>query len=178
MIKMTNVIVGQSLDHRKSDAIVILGCRGYFWGKPHPRLVARVKKGVELAQRKVSDLIIFSGGGKMKYGKNESDVMQEIFNTIDNGVSKARVLLEEKSRSTYENLLNLRAITKRESDTVTIVTDPFHVCRTYLIAKKLGIHALVVVSSDAYPWLRRNYFSRFWLREMVSLVQYTLLGRI
>ena len=90
------------------------------------------------------------------------------------GIPAKRLLLEEQSRTTAENLSNSEALLMQagygvEGRTVAIVTNRFHLCR----AKLLSGHGYVPIGIAApLPWwLSVNYH----IREAFALVKALIL---
>ena len=67
------------------------------------------------------------------------------------GVDSSRLLMEDQSTTTAENLLYSQKYLDTGSDTVGIVTNNFHVYRSIRIAKKAGY---VNVCGNAAPSLQ------------------------
>ena len=55
------------------------------------------------------------------------------------GVDEKRILTEDKSTDTYENLENTLSLIGKENPEITIVTDGFHQFRAGLICDDMGI---------------------------------------
>ena len=59
------------------------------------------------------------------------------------GQDKADLFLEDRSRTTMENIVHASALLSRENGDVVIVTSDYHVPRVRLIAKRRGLRARV-----------------------------------
>ncbi|NLT95992.1 MAG: YdcF family protein [Clostridia bacterium] len=163
---------GQSIPLEKADAAIILGAAVWEGGKPSPSMAARVRKGVELYQAHLVDKIIVSGGlGRIP--PTEAEVMGSLAN--DWGVPPENILLEDKAKTTEENILFSKNIGDGLGfNSYVIVSDAFHLKRVLLIANDLGISAqgAPALDSPLYTngWLRFKYT----LRETFGLVKYYL----
>ena len=84
----------------------------------------------------------------------------------------SRILTEETSRSTKENLANsLKIINRSGLDRrLAVVTDDYHEFRACSIARKTGVQAYAVPSKT--PWF---ILSSCWAREVLALTKYLIL---
>jgi uncharacterized SAM-binding protein YcdF (DUF218 family) len=93
------------------------------------------------------------------------------------GVPDGALILEDRSRTTLENLLFSQPILAENGiDTVLIVSDPLHMRRAIEIAERLGIDAAPA------PTRTTRYQSAetqmpFLARETWFMAQYLFLGR-
>lgn len=154
-------------------AVLILGS-----GTPNcsasPALAARLDKGVELAARWPEALIAVSGGQDWGRHCTEGQVMGDYLRA--RGVPAARIVQEEKSTSTNENLrfsqevLLQRGVTPQ--DPIAIVTSDFHTLRTERIARRAGYAQVRLAGVPTPLYLRYNA----WLREYFAFISGWLLG--
>ena len=75
--------------------------------------------------------------------------------------------MEDRSRSTQENLLFASAIIKKQGldPHLALVSNEFHLYRSLCIAKKLGFSAYGIPAKTAW-WLFPTYFTR----EILAIV--------
>ena len=133
---------GKKIDLARADCIIVMGARQNN-GVPSKMFESRLKYGIDLYERGFSRKIIFTGG-KMPGDKYTEAETGKIY-ALENGVKKRDVLLENKSRDTYDNLLGAKKIMdENEYESALIISDPFHLFRIRQIAKGLGINAHVV----------------------------------
>ena len=85
---------------------------------------------------------------------------------IANGIEDARIIVEDKSESTEENLAFSRVILDKLgiSDNIMIVTSEFHQYRAAVYAKKNGLQT-GSHSAKTSVWNLLNY----WVREWATL---------
>ena len=57
----------------------------------------------------------------------------------DKGVSDERIIVEDKSKNTYENLLFSSKLIDKDNHKLALVTTSYHVFRALVFAKKLNI---------------------------------------
>ncbi len=132
-------------DGRPVDGIILLGgsveasdsaARG--------RLVAnesaeRVLDTIELAHRYPRARILISGGGGTVFGDGvgESPIIADYFKRI--GIDPARIIVEDRSRTTTENALySLELVKPREGERWLLVTSAWHMPRAIGVFEKTG----------------------------------------
>lgn len=117
--------------------ILVLGARTRH-GHPSRVLEERLRKALPLID---AAPVVVSG-------HDEAATMADWL--VDHGVDKRLIVQEPRARSTNENLENARALLP---DTLcwTVVTSDFHVWRTRLWARHLGIPVEVVGARTAWP---------------------------
>lgn len=124
------------------DFIIIHGAGLLGGEKVTPLLKRRIDKAVEAYHKsKNSNIKIIASGGQG--GDEKISEAQAIYNYIleETDVSKESVLLEDKSRTTYENLLFSKEIGEQlvENPCFLFVTNDYHVFRTSTYARKLNM---------------------------------------
>ena len=65
--------------------------------------------------------------------KTEAEVMEGLLTEM--GVSEEKIILEDKSKITYENIQNARAILNKKRAHVAVVTSDYHVRRSLLLCR-------------------------------------------
>ena len=78
----------------------------------------------------------------------------------ERGIEKDRILLEDRSVSTYENLKFTLALLGEKDAKVVIVTNNFHVYRALFLAKQVGFTDVSGVAADSDARLQLNYMVR------------------
>ncbi len=163
-----------SHDHAsRSDCIIVLGAAAYG-AKPSPVFEQRIRHGIELFQKGKAPVIIFTGGRGDGASHSESEV-GELF-AIAEGVSRAAIVIEEKSRTTLGNLIEAKAIMEGAGfDSAMIVSDPLHLKRASVMAEDLG---MVVVTSPTPTSRYRSARTKigFLLREIFFYSYYLATG--
>lgn len=161
----------------KSDAILVLGARSYINGTYNPCLLARVTHAVVLYKEDYAPTIIVSGGNDREDNANEAETMKKI--AMQSGVPSKAILLEKKSTSTYENFLySQRIMQANHIRSIIIDTEPYHMARAELVAKKLGIHYTVSPASDSPCWQPNHYFTPFFLKEPLAIMGYKIEDKL
>lgn len=162
---------------KPSDAAIVLGAAAYHNGAWNPCLVARVRQGVKLLQAGVVKRLILSGGVDIEDGASEAAVMREI--ALQTGADEGALLLETKATSTAENLEFSRALMRREGlNSAVIVSDPYHLPRASLIARKFNLEFTVSPAVNSPCWTRGQIVSRYGLREPLAIIDNWLRGNL
>jgi uncharacterized SAM-binding protein YcdF (DUF218 family) len=161
----------------KSDGILVLGARSYIGGKYNPCLLSRMQHAVELFKDGYASKIVVSGGNDVEDGVNEAETMQKI--ATEMGINKKDILEEKSATSTYENFAFSQKILKQNHlHSVIVVTEPFHIPRASLVAKKLGYDYTLSPVENSSCWVPQKYFSRYFLKEPFALMGYKIEGRL
>jgi uncharacterized SAM-binding protein YcdF (DUF218 family) len=132
-----------------ADFVVVLGAGLRPDGGIPPLLASRLDRGRQVwagLDRRAGEfkpLLIVSGGKGDDERVPEASAMAAYLTA--RGFPADRLLLEDRSRSTEENLLFSKAIMEeiRPGARVTVVTSDFHAFRAALLARRLGIQGQV-----------------------------------
>jgi uncharacterized SAM-binding protein YcdF (DUF218 family) len=148
------------------DAIVVAGCRVLQNGQPSVSLTRRATRAVELWQRGLAPLIVFTGG----VGQSppaEAAAAAGVARQL--GVPDSAMLLEDRSTSTLENASFARELTTAQR--IIVVTDTYHVRRCeWLFGRYFkGVQGVGVVSPFGYR-------VRGALREALAFAYYVVLS--
>ena len=106
---------------------------------------------------------VLSGGQGSGENISEAECMRRYL--TQKGVSSNRLLLEDRSRTTEENIANSLSLIKADggdpTGRVAIVSSEYHLCRAVRIAVKDGCAgAAGFAAHTGWPVLRLNYFVR------------------
>ncbi len=127
------------------DYAIVLGAK-ITGANPSAALAKRLDKAAEFANENKNATIIVSGGQGADEKIPEAQAMEDYL--ISHGVSAERILKEENSTSTYENLMNSKnAITEGSA---ALITSDFHVIRSAQMAQLCGINATHIGAET--PW--------------------------
>lgn len=122
------------------DAILLLGLRLKNGCEPEKELIDRAKVAFDVFKKGVAPVIIVCGGQVEENEKTEAEVMEQLLTEM--GVSKESVIREDKSKITYENIQNARAILNKKRPRVAVVTSDYHIRRSLLLCR---IHRMKAV---------------------------------
>lgn len=155
---------------QSADCIIVLGARVWPSGRMSNALRYRCEKALELWRTGISENIIVAGGKGDDEPAAEADVMREYF--IQNGVPEEKVIAENTSVNTIQNLRNAREIMRQKGwGTAAVVTNDYHVQRALWIARDADVTAFGVAAPSP-DRLSTRLFCRF--RESLSWILYAL----
>lgn len=153
-----------------SDYIIILGAqvRG---NKPSATLEYRLEKGYEYLKAHPKTKAVLSGGQGPDEIMTEASAMYRYL--ISKGISEERLILEDESHSTYENLTNSFKLidVEKENATISVVSNRFHILRAQIQAKKLG-REVGGIGTRSYISLIPSYYFREFFAVMKELIFY------
>lgn len=96
----------------------------------------------------------------------------------EHGVESERIILEDKSTTTQENLSFSAAFIPDRKGRIGLVTNDFHMYRALMIAKSLGYQNIRGIAASSNPVLQANYLVReffaciyYWLRLCLRIFQ-------
>lgn len=151
---------------KKSDAILILGCR-LRGEKPSVFLTERTKQGANLFKKGYGEYIIVSGGKGINEEISEAEGMRRIL--INEGVDEHKIILEDNSKNTAENLqFSSKIIREKGFKDVIIVSNDFHLKRVSILAYKNKIKATYSGIMIWDYWHMEIYGG---LREMPAIIK-------
>jgi uncharacterized SAM-binding protein YcdF (DUF218 family) len=162
-----------SKPEKNLDYIIVLGAqvRG---DKPSKSLYRRIEVAAQYLKDNPETVAIVSGG--MGNGENISEAQCMYEYLIDMGIDGDRIILEDKSTSTEENIDFSMKIIKELSHKdakVGIITNNFHIFRAKCICQKQGLQ-VVGIPAKSDEILLLNYM----VREAFGLVEHKLRGII
>lgn len=122
-----------------SHAIVILGAAVWPGGRASPALERRIGYGWRAALE-WPDAPVFCSGGLGEHPPSEAAVMAA--RLAERGLSPDRLVLDEDSRDTLENVVAAAAFMRRSGLSHAVVcTDAYHLPRACMIFRQLGLVA-------------------------------------
>ncbi len=106
--------------------------------------VDRILQGVHLVKKGIASKLIFTGGSGdiMNQDDSEADMLLP---WLEYQLDESQILIESKSRNTYENALYTKDLLSIENSKVLLVTSAFHMKRALGCFNKLGYQC------DPYP---------------------------
>ncbi|MBQ2756190.1 MAG: YdcF family protein [Oscillospiraceae bacterium] len=158
----------------EADVLIVLGCKVEENGAPSLMLQKRLDAAAEYLADNPDTLVLLSGGVGEGSDTSEAAAMQKYL--TKNGIAANRILLEERSANTRENLFFSAELLAAENITLdgetAIVTDGFHQLRARIWAKNAGFSNVSSLSSATPLYLFPYYF----FREFMGITRYILAG--
>ena len=152
----------------QNTTAVVLGC-SVKGTKPSRISEERIDAAYDYLSVNKDAVCILSGGRGPGEDITEAQCMYEVL--TKRGISENRLILEERSTTTEENLKYTGEILKdRGLDmTVTLVTSEFHEYRANQMAARLGMKSY---STPAHTFF--VYFPTYYVRELYGILYYEL----
>lgn len=153
------------------NVIVVLSCK-VNGEKPSRMLRRRLDAAYKALEKHSDTLCIVSGGQGSNEKISEAQAMKNYL--VEKGIDESRIIMEDKSTSTYENIrftLDILDDMGMSRD-ITLVTDGFHQYRASLIAKAQGAGDITAYSAYTEP----RYLFTYWVREWLGLTHFFVFG--
>ena len=149
--------------------IIVLGAQVHEDG-PSVVLEYRLDKAAEYLKSNPETVCIVSGGQGVNEPFSEAQGMKDYL--IKKGIGEERILMEDQSLNTVQNIRNSMALLPEGTAKAGIVTNNFHVCRAVSIARRQGLSdAVGIAASSTLTYLPHNM-----LREFFGIIKDTLTG--
>lgn len=152
-----------------AETVVVLGCK-VNGTNPSKYLYDRCAKASEYLEENENAVAILSGGQGPDEGISEAECMKNVLTEM--GIDENRLILEDKSTSTKENIEFSKVIIENENldKDVLVVTNEFHEYRAKLLCDEyeLSFHSKCSYSSF-YTFLT------FYTRELMGLFKQIVL---
>jgi uncharacterized SAM-binding protein YcdF (DUF218 family) len=166
-------VIGNMFEEEVStlDYVVVLGAQ-VKGDTPSRALRKRLEKALEYANANPETILILSGGQGPGEDITEASCMGTWLE--EHGISRDRMILEEQSTSTRENLIFSDELTGCASRSVGILSNNFHVYRALKLAEKLGYTDIHGIPASSDLLMQPHYV----VREIFALVKEKLKGNI
>ncbi len=147
-----------------ADYVIILGAQ--VRGKtPSLTLNARINAAADYLNKNPNSKAICSGGQGEGEDITEAYAIKQ--GLIARGVKEDRILLEEHSTNTVENLTFSQSFIDDPKSSVVVITSNFHIYRASRIARKIGYENLSLSSAQEFLLTTPQYY----VREFFALVK-------
>jgi uncharacterized SAM-binding protein YcdF (DUF218 family) len=165
------LLAGAWPTERRADAIVVLGAAHYN-GRPSPVLQARLDHALDLYQRGLAPRLIFTGGTAAGDTVSEAEVSRQYARS--KGVPDSAIMAEREGLTSAQSVGSAAALMQADGlRTALMVSDPYHMLRLELLARRAGIrplrapaaHMRVVRTDSGTRRARLGYKVRYALRE-------------
>ena len=161
-------------DGQSADCAIVLG--GAAWhDKPSPVLRERLNHAIRLFQEGRVEALVLTGGKGTGAAYSEGEVAHDY--CLERGIPEQALFVEGRSKTTLENLQEAKKILQAQKfRDALIVSDPWHLKRGVLIARRQDIEA----SPSATTTSRFESFksrSGFTMRELYLYHLYLFFNR-
>lgn len=159
-----------SQQNEKVDSVIVLGA-GLKGGVPTLALQTRLDSAIDYMNRNPETKAIVSGGQGFSETITEAEGMKRYL--VSHGIPEDRILKEEQSTSTYENMLFSKKLYEnsigKKLNKVMIITNNFHMMRSKMLARRAGLQPYGI--SSGTPWyIYPNVLLREYLAVFKSLI--------
>lgn len=153
------------------DYVIVLGAQLKKTG-PSKVLQYRLDKAYEYLIANENTIVIVSGG----QGSNEPDTEAQGMHDylVAKGISPERIIKEDTSVNTKQNIENSSKYLNKETDKVGIITNDFHLFRAIHIAKGAGYKNVCGISAPSYLPLQPQNM----LREFFGIIKDFIVGNL
>lgn len=153
-----------------TQAVVVLGCqvRGET---PSVMLCRRLNAAMDILNEYPQAVCIVSGGQGNGENISEAEAMHRYL--VGKGIDEKRIIKEDKSVSTYENIRFSADILEELGikNNIVIVTNEFHQYRAYNFAKSVGLETGAHSAHTLFANL-----ANYWVREWAALFHQMVFG--
>ncbi len=146
------------------DYIIVLGAQVRTNG-PSVVLKYRLDAAMDYLNENEETICIVSGGQGANEPFSEAKGMADYL--VKNGISPDRILLEDQSTNTVENISFSKELLEMDYENVGIVTNNFHVFRAVQIAKAQGLHNVCGIAAPS----NTTYLPNNILRECMGILK-------
>ena len=166
---------GSSKD-QSADVVIILGAMVYQRG-PSPVLVRRLNAALDWLETHPDAVVVASGGQGVDEPESEAQAMASYLE--EHGIARERILLEDQSFNTYQNLSNSAALLKAQgydldATRLMVVSNGFHLVRVRMLAGRCGLEISTLAASMPDDLGNTIYC---YSRETLALVKSFFLDR-
>jgi len=150
-----------------AQAVVVLGCK-VNGEKPSRMLARRLDSAYEFLLEKEDAICIVSGGKGDDEKISEALAMKRYL--VNKGIDSDRIIMEDKSETTYENIkFSADILHKHDITDIAVVTDGFHQYRAGRTAEKYGFSVSAVNAKNDSVTL--PLIPTYWVREWMAITK-------
>lgn len=137
---------------------------------PSLALRYRLEAALSYAESHPNVTLILSGGQGADEGISEAQAMVNYLSA--QGFPENRMIVEDQSTSTYENLVNTKKLLPQDVTGITIITSDYHLARAGYLAEKVGY------DWDAIPAKTPKVVeAKVRFRERLALLKTWIVGK-
>lgn len=160
-------------ENPEREYLIVLGAAVYGT-KPSVSLQNRLIRAEEYLRTYPNARAVLTGGAGIGEDISEAECARVWL--TEHGIAGERLLLDEASFSTYENLTNAKALMEAEGgnlNSCAVLSNGYHLCRAKKLANSLGIinpaGVAGVPGEPLYVW-------GMYIREVIALIRFYIAG--
>ncbi|WP_088068665.1 YdcF family protein [Gottfriedia luciferensis] len=155
---------------KDADYVIVLGA-GLKKNKPTRALRYRIETAAKYAKENKNTKIIVSGGKGKDELISEAECMK--VELIKLGIDEKKIIKEDLSTNTYENMKFSKKIINNNQAKGIIVTNDYHLFRSLKLAKKQGLNVVGLPAKTPKVIIPTAY-----IRECLSILKATYYKQI
>ena len=169
-VRSTNTAAEEMSKHPNLEYIIVLGAH-VEGTRLTKALLERTRRALEYLEENPDTKAVLSGGRGEGESITEAQAMCNYL--TEHGIDRDRLILEEKSTSTAENLKFSLALIGLDHS-VGVVTNNFHVFRGTAIGRKCGCREIYPIPSRYCSWRLLIYIPR----EILAIIKDKRVGNL
>lgn len=140
--------------------LIVLGCR-VEGDQPSVALGRRIDTAADYLLAHPDVQVVVSGGQGSDELVSEAEAMRRVL--VDRGVAEERILVEDRSTSTLENLTYSKELLAERGlgTSVIVVSEGYHMYRALSVAERVGLDAEGLAAPSA-AWMLPTAWVREW----------------
>lgn len=151
---------------KNADYMIVLGAR-VKGTVPSLALQFRIDHAAEYLKENVNTIAIASGGKGPGEDISEAESIKR--ELVAHGIAESRIILEDQSTDTYENIGYSKKLLPDEATIGLVVTNDFHIFRAKMIANNEGLQLSGLPAKTPIQAVVKSY-----VREYLALTKYFL----
>lgn len=125
-----------SFNNDNADYAIVLGHK-LNDDKPTKVLIYRLNKTIDYLNKNKNCKVVLSGGVTENNTISEASVMKKYL--INSAIAENRIILEDKSKDTIENIKNCKEYINKNNK-IVIISSNYHILRSKMICRLLGLN--------------------------------------
>ena len=151
---------------KNADYLIVLGAR-VKGTVPSLAFASRINAAAKYLKENQETVVIASGGKGNGEDISEAECIKRIL--VKQGISESRIILEDRSTDTYENIEFSKKLIPTEAKLGLVVTNYFHQYRAISIASDQGLNVLGLPAKTPAKAILKSY-----TREYLAITKYYL----
>jgi uncharacterized SAM-binding protein YcdF (DUF218 family) len=153
---------------QNADYMIILGAR-VKGENPSLALQFRIDSAADYLKENLNTIAVASGGKGPGEDISEAEAIKR--GLMEYGIEESRILLEDQSTDTYENIRFSKRLIPKDAVSGLVVTNDFHIYRAGMIAEKEGLALKGLPAGTPVQAVVKSY-----AREYLALTKYFLIN--
>lgn len=151
---------------KQADYMIVLGAK-VMGTVPSLSLQYRIDTAARYLKEHEKTIVIVSGGQGVDEDISEAEVMRK--GLVDTGIDEGRIIIEDQSTSTYENIIFSKKLIPSDLKTGLLVTNDYHLYRASMVARQEGLEVTGLPAKTPVISLVKSY-----VREYLAITKYYL----